>query len=148
MSNKPTVPFEYGEHTADVLIIAYGNTLEELFKNAALAVANLMYNYEKVECKGQVEVKAEGEDLEQLLFNWIDELLYVFDGRKFAYGDCFKALRVEGSGPYSIYAVLGGEDYNMEKHGYKGLIVKAITYNMLSVKEENGYWKATFVVDI
>ena len=72
--------YEYGEHTADILVIAYGCTLEEAFKNAALGVANLTYYTDRVEPREYVEVKVDGDDLEQLLFNWIDEFIYLFDG--------------------------------------------------------------------
>ncbi len=29
-----------------------------------------------------------------------------------------------------------------------GLIVKAMTYNMMEIKKANNYWRLTFVVDI
>ncbi|MGC8543476.1 MAG: archease, partial [Vulcanisaeta sp.] len=41
--------YEYGEHTADISIIAYGCTLEEAFRNAALGVADLTYYVNRVE---------------------------------------------------------------------------------------------------
>ncbi len=40
--NEP--PFEYADHTADIMIIARGRSLGEAFKNAALGVLNLMYD--------------------------------------------------------------------------------------------------------
>ncbi|KUO94313.1 MAG: archease [Vulcanisaeta sp. CIS_19] len=140
--------YEYGEHTADILVIAYGCTLEEAFKNAALGVANLTYYTDRVELREYVEAKVDGDDLEQLLFNWIDEFIYLFDGKKFAYGDYFRNIAIEGNGPYTAKALVGGEHFDINKHGYRGLIVKAMTYNMMSIKQENNYWKLQFVVDI
>jgi len=140
--------YEYGEHTADVLVIAYGCTLEEAFKNAALGVANLTYYIDRVEPRDYVEVEVHGDDMEQLLFNWIDEFIYLFDGRKFAYGDYFREVKIEGGGPYTAKAVVGGEHYDVKKHGYRGLIVKAMTYNMMSIAKEGDHWRVQFVVDI
>ena len=140
--------YEYGEHTADIAVIAYGCTLEEAFANAALGVANLTYYTDRVEAREFIEVNVEGEDLEQLLFNWIDEFIYLFDGRKFAYGDYFRDVRIEGNGPYRARAVVGGEHFDVNKHGYRGLIVKAMTYNMMEIRKVNNYWRLTFVVDI
>jgi archease family protein len=80
-------PFEYGDHTADILIIANGSTLPEAFRNAALGVLNIMYDTGRVDKVEAVNVTVEGVDLEQLLFNWIDEVIYWFDGRKMAIGD-------------------------------------------------------------
>lgn len=129
-------------------MIAYGCTLEEAFKNAALGVAGLTYYIDRVEPREFVEVNVGGEDLEQLLFNWIDEFIYLFDGRKFAYGDYFREVSIEGNGPYRIRAVVGGEHFDINKHGYRGLIVKAMTYNMMEIKRADNYWRLTFVVDI
>ncbi|ADY01322.1 MAG: archease [Vulcanisaeta sp.] len=140
--------YEYGEHTADVAVIAYGCTLEEAFKNAALGVAGLTYYIDRVEPREFIEVSIEGDDLEQLLFNWIDEFIYLFDGRKFAYGDYFREISIEGNGPYRVRATVGGEHFDINKHGYRGLIVKAMTYNMMEIRKANNYWRLTFVVDI
>ncbi|MFB6469750.1 MAG: archease [Vulcanisaeta sp. AZ3] len=145
---KVPVRYEYGEHTADISVIAYGCTLEEAFVNAALGVANLTYYTDRVEPREYVEVRVSGDDLEQLLFNWIDEYIFLFDGRKFAYGDYFKDIALEGSGPYSIRALVGGEHFDINKHGYRGLIVKAMTYNMMEIRKINDYWRLVFVVDI
>jgi SHS2 domain-containing protein len=89
-------PFEYAEHTADVMIVAYGCTLEEAFANAAYGFANFIYDTSKVEPKQRVEIEVTGVDLEQLLFNWIDELLYRLDGENFAFN------KIEELSPYYI----------------------------------------------
>lgn len=136
--------YNYGEHTADVLVRAYGCTLEEAFINAAIALANLTYYTERVEPKEARQVVVEHEDLEGLLFRWIDELIYLFDGEKFAISRKIELKAEEG---LRIRAVVYGEPYNIEKHGFTGLIVKAMTYNMMEVKR-NGYWTLQFVVDI
>lgn len=148
MNCEIRIPYEYGEHTADISIIAYGCTLEEAFKNAALGVANLTYYTEKVEDEEYVDVNVSGDDLEQLLFNWIDEFIYLFDGKKFAYGNYFRYIIISGNGPYEIKASVGGEHYDINKHGYRGLIVKAMTYNMMEIKKLDNYWRLVFVVDI
>jgi len=142
------VRYEYGEHTADVSVIAYGCTIEEAFKNSALAVADLTYDIGRVEPRRYVEVNVEGIDAEDLLFNWIDEFLYLFDGRKFAYGDHFKEISVEIGAVNRARALVGGEDYEPSKHTYRGLIVKAMTYHMMEIRRIDDYWRIQFVVDI
>ncbi|MGC8596719.1 MAG: archease, partial [Thermocladium sp.] len=79
--------FEYADHTADIMIIARGRSLGEAFKNAALGVLNLMYDTSRVRALYSHRVELKGIDLEQLLFNWIDEVIYQFDGAKMAIGD-------------------------------------------------------------
>ena len=139
--------YEYGEHTGDVLVIAYGDTLEEAFEAAAIAVMDVTYYVNRVEPKEQRIVEVDGDDLEQLLFNWIAEALYLFDGERFALGEKLK-VTISGEGPYRLRAELWGEEYSIEKHGFRGLIVKAMTYNMMEIRRVDGGWRVQFAVDI
>lgn len=143
---KPT-DFKYGEHTADVLVLAYGCTLDEAFKNAAVALADLTYYSQRVEPKILKTVEIEYDDLEGLLFKWIDELLYLFDGEKFAISRKIDVAISQTSG-YKLKAVVYGEPYDIEKHGFTGLIVKAMTFHMMEIRKEGDYWVVQYVVDI
>ncbi len=136
--------YRYGEHTADVVVIAYGCSLEEAFRNAAIALGDLTYYSARVEPKEAREVHIEYEDLEGLLFKWLDELLYLFDGEKFAFS---RHIDISIYGHYKLKAVVFGEQYDMEKHGFTGLIVKAMTFHMMEIKKEK-YWTVQYVVDI
>ena len=138
--------YQYGEHTADILIMAYGCTLEEAFKNAAVGMADITYYSDRVEPRHEKVVELEGDDLESLLFAWISEVLYLFDGEKFAISR-YISMEISGGGPYKLKASIRGEKYDVEKHGFKGVIVKAMTYNMMEIKHNN-YWYIQFVVDI
>ncbi|MEM1598571.1 MAG: archease [Pyrobaculum sp.] len=143
---KPT-DFRYGEHTADVLVLAYGCTLDEAFKNAAVALADLTYYSQRVEPRISKTVEIEYDDLEGLLFKWIDELLYLFDGEKLAISRKID-VAITQSGGYKLKAVVYGEPYDIEKHGFTGLIVKAMTFHMMEIRKEGDYWVVQYVVDI
>lgn len=139
--------YKYGEHTADVLVLAYGCTLEEAFKNAAVAFADLTYYTERVQPSLKKVVEVESDDLDGLLFRWIDELLYLFEAEKFAISREID-LTIEKNEIYKIRAVVYGEHYSQEKHGFTGLIVKAMTYHMMEIKQLDDYWAIQYVVDI
>lgn len=143
--DKPA-DYAYGEHTADILVKAYGCTLEEAFKNAAIGTAEITYYSDRVEPLHEKVVEVGAEDLEGLLFAWISEVLYLLDGEKFAISK-HMSVEISGAGPYVLRAAVRGEKYDVEKHGFKGVIVKAMTYNMMEIKH-NGYWYVQFVVDI
>jgi len=140
--------YRYGEHTADVLIQAFGCTLEEAFVNAAIALGDLTYFTERVEPRDVKKVFVEYDDLEGLLFKWIDEILYLFDAEKFAISRKIDLKLVKKEEGYYIEALLYGEPYNQEKHGFTGLIVKAMTFHMLEIKQVDDYWILQYVVDI
>ncbi len=154
MSKDETVckiekPFEYADHTADVLIRAYGCTLEEAFINAAYAFANFIYDVSRVDARERIDVEVTGVDLEQLLFNWIDELLYRLDAENFALGKIEHLTIEKRDDEYVLKATILGEQYDKRKHGFKGTIIKAMTYHMMEIKQlDNGVWMVQYVVDI
>ena len=75
--------YEFLDHTADAKFRAYGETLEEAFINASLATAALMWDWKVVEPKTSYEIKIKGTDLQQLLFSFLEEILFLLDSRKF-----------------------------------------------------------------
>ncbi|MCL6629615.1 MAG: archease, partial [Armatimonadetes bacterium] len=71
--------FEVLPHTADKRIKAYGDSLVELFKNAALGMFSLMARLEDYTPSEAREFGVEAIGLESLLRDWLAELLYVFE---------------------------------------------------------------------
>jgi SHS2 domain-containing protein len=65
-------------HTSDIYIEAYGRSLEEAFEQAGLALFRTIIPVaEGVE--RWVEVVAEAQDLQGLLYEWLEKLLHVFE---------------------------------------------------------------------
>lgn len=101
--------------------------MEECFENAAYSMFDQMVDIRKVEAKKSVEVKVEGEDLDELLVNFLSELLYVFDARKIVMSE-FK-VSMKGN---KLTCTAKGERLDLKKHSPK-TEVKAVTYHMLKV---------------
>ncbi len=140
-------PFEFYEHTADILVVAYGKTIEELFENAALAVFEIMTDTSKVEQRVRRNIKSNGIDLENLLYRWIEDLLYYFDSEGLVFSK-FKVYSIQrNNDEYILEGSVWGEEFDPSRHESRTL-VKAITYAQMSINKINNMWKATFVVDI
>ena len=138
--------FEYLPHTADVIVVGYGETLEEAFSNAAKGVFNIITNIRKVEAKECREVREEADDLEQALYKWIDGLLLYFDAEGLVFSR-FDVKLEEEDGKIKVLGKACGERFDPNKHEH-GTIVKAMTYAEMEIKKEDGCWKVKFVVDI
>ncbi|MEB3757061.1 MAG: archease [Desulfurococcales archaeon] len=139
--------FTTREHTADELIEACGRSLEEAFEQAAKAVFEVVTDTSKVACRKEIEVTVEGYDLENLLYRWIEELLYYLDAEGLVFSD-FKVTRLQRSDEsYILVAKVCGEKFDPEKHEHR-TIVKAMTYAQMNIRKEGGCWVLTFVVDI
>ncbi|WP_456471690.1 archease [Methanocaldococcus sp.] len=133
--------FKYFETTADMGVEAEGESLEEAFKEAAKALYNMMVDIDKVDKVKCVEFEVEGEDLEELLYNFLNELLFYTD----VYGLVFSDfdLKIEGK---KLKCKAYGEEIKRE-HNIKEE-VKAVTYHKMEVKKENGKWRVKYIVDL
>jgi len=132
--------FKLIEHTADIGLTASGGTLAEAFANAAYGMFSIMAELKNVREKETREVALQGSDIETLLFDWLNSLLYYFDVE----GLLFKRFDVslpEGG----LRATCHGEKYDPERHQIK-LGVKSATYHMLNVDRKKNQVRVIFDV--
>ena len=136
-------PYEVLEHTADVGLRIYGRTLPELFANAGLGLMALAIEPGPIEPRERLALDVSGADAEQLLVNWLSEILYFLDAEgwvicRFTIQNC------------SLTAISGeGWGERRDPAGRtRAVAVKAITYHQLSVRETSDGWEAVVYFDI
>jgi len=135
--------FEVIDHTADVGIIAYGADIEELFSNAGLALFSLITELESIENKFHLDLEVSNEDIDSLLIEWLNELIYLFDVKHILFNRFdIKILTHKG-----LQATCYGEGFNAMKHTIK-VEVKAATYHMLKVDKSDDGFRAQVILDI
>ncbi len=122
--------YEYLEHTADARFRAYGNNLEETFENAAVAMFNIMLDLKDIKCKKEYPVEVVANDPEELLVEWLLELLFLFEVEYIAFsGFNIKRISIEEE-QCSLSAQACGELLDLKRHTVRTEI-KAVTYNDL-----------------
>ncbi len=126
--------YEFIAHTADAKFRAFGRTLEEAFSNAALATASLMWDWKKVEKRTKREIKVEGKDLKQLLYSFLEEIIYLIDSEMFLLSSVDKVKIQEKGNQYNLKALFNGDKYSDKYTIFRD--VKAITYNDMEIKED------------
>jgi len=125
--------FEIVDHTADVVIKAYGDSLNQAFANAARALFSLITELDNV---GEVvyrDIELIAPDQESLLVQWLNELIYLFDTENII----FNRFDISQLGSTQLKARSYGEKVDSAKHKLK-TGVKAATYHMLKVDKTNG----------
>ena len=135
--------FHLLEHTADIGFEAFGATRKEVFANAARALMHLMVDLEAIAPQETTSLRAEASDMPSLLVNWLSEILYLFD----AEGWLFRDFEVEDLTDHSLEAMARGEKFDRTRHQAK-VLVKAITYHQLDLRETAQGWRAQVYVDI
>ena len=136
-------PFRVLEHTADIGFEAFGATRREVFANAARALTHLMVDLEAIVPREEVPLRAEASDMPSLLVNWLSEILYRFD----AEGWLCRDFEFDELTEHSLAAMARGEKFDRRRHQVK-LLVKAVTYHQLELKETEEGWRAQVYVDI
>lgn len=136
-------PYRILEHTADIGFEACGTTREEVFRNAARALQNLMVDLDSIAPREEIRIGIEGSDAPSLLVNWLSEILYLFD----AEGWVFRDFELSDLRDHSLAARARGEKRDATRHQVK-LLVKAVTYHQLSLERTLEGWRAQVYVDI
>jgi SHS2 domain-containing protein len=116
------------EHTADTGLIAYGDSLAVAFANAAYGMFSIITEPNKVREIVTRRFEIYGNDLEGLLFEWLNRLLYYFDVDLLL----FKRFEITLLPKNRLEAVCYGEKYDPSHHRLKTGI-KSATYHMLKV---------------
>ncbi len=140
--------FRFLEHTADVLVEAWGPTLEAAFEEMARGMFEIMTDTSKVEPKQKIEVHVCGFDLENLLYRWLEELLYYHDSQNLVFSK-FVVKRIEKRSDEEICldAEVWGEPFDRERHEPR-TVVKAVTYAGMKIEKRDDKWVASTVFDI
>jgi SHS2 domain-containing protein len=137
--------FRYAEDgpLADLTVEAEGSTLEEAFENVALAMFNAITPLDGIEARESRSIKVEAEEIGALLFNFLDELLYINDVDFLV----FCGIEVEIDRDYMrLSAKCRGEFFDIERH-QQGIAVKAVTFHQMRIEEKDGGWLIRVVFD-
>jgi SHS2 domain-containing protein len=131
------------EHTADLGLRVRAASEEELFAEAARGLFSMIVpELETVQPTETREFVIVGGDRDYLLFDWLNELLYVFDTERLLLSQFDVRLTGEG-----LTATARGEPYDAQRHRLDHE-VKAITYHGLRVEQDADGWLAEVIVDI
>ncbi|MBI4163297.1 MAG: archease, partial [Candidatus Aenigmarchaeota archaeon] len=123
--------YKFFDHTADVLFEAEGKDLSELFEAAGLATEETQVDLKGIKQKIRKEIKLEKESVEMLLFDFLQELIFLKDAKLLLFSK-IKVSVSEGK-VNKLNAVLEGERIDPKKHELK-VDVKAVTLHRFEVK--------------
>jgi SHS2 domain-containing protein len=137
-------PYEFFNHTADIGVRVTGATLPDLFVNAARAMYEALGELQKSGVGDQKPVSMEAATLEDLLHDWLADLLYEIETNHLLYDQ----FEIHELGPQRLTATLRGAEIDFDRSRTNEEI-KAVTYHLLRVEQlENEAWRATVIFDV
>lgn len=135
--------YEFFDHTADLGLRIRAADFPTLCAEAAQALfAAVVEDPNAVNPARRVEVHVAAEENEFLLFDWLKELLSLFESERLL----FRRFAVEVSQD-GLHGQAWGEEFDPVRHALAHE-VKAITYHELKVEQSTDGWMAEVIVDI
>ena len=135
--------YRYLRHTGEVAVRASGANLAEAMAGAAQALFGVMVDLRGVRVRRWMEVVVRSTDVEALLVEWLNELLFLGETR----GVLLRRFVVEEVSPTRLRARCGGEPYDERRHRLK-LDVKAATYHQTRVVQGEHRCTVYVILDV
>ncbi|MCM8795520.1 MAG: archease [Candidatus Omnitrophica bacterium] len=138
--------YELIEHTADLGIRVKAKDLKELFRNAGLAMFEIMAEPAQIDDKQKpktkkVIIKQKADNLDGLFVNWLNELLSLSATKELIFCD-FKIKKLDKN---SLEVEAEAESLDKYKVNTE---IKAATYHQLKIEKIDSRWQAEVIFDV
>jgi len=120
-----------------------GGSQADLFANSAFALFDVMLDVEKIEIKERLPLEVEGADRDDLLVNWMRELLYLYQGS----GYLLKEFVIGEVKDTSLKAEVCGEKIDPDRHEIKQEIA-AVAYHQSRMTKTGNQWTAQLIFEV
>lgn len=141
--------YRFLDHTADAGIEVEAASRDGLFATALEGFTDTITELAAVKPVEERRLEVAAVSLEELMVEWLGELLYRFETE----GLLFRRARVaieeseEGGEGLTLQAQAQGQAYAAGRHPLK-VLIKAVTYHALEVGPAGGGWRARVIFDI
>ncbi len=98
--------------SSELSIRLSGDSLPQILADAGTALFDLLVDPDTVEVRESVILEVEGLDNDDLMVNWIRELLYEYQ----ASGYVLKEFDVRKAGEFFVHAEARGEKFDPDRH--------------------------------
>jgi SHS2 domain-containing protein len=131
------------KRSTDLAIKVFGKSQEELFSNSAYALFDLMTDVEKVQVQERLPLEVEGVDRDDLMVNWMRELLYLYQGS----GYLLKEFRLDEVKEDRIRGEVAGEKFDPDRHEIQREI-RSVAYHQSRMERTGDQWTAQVIFEL
>jgi SHS2 domain-containing protein len=128
---------------SELAVKVTGGSQADLFANSAFALFDVMSDVEKIEIKERLPLEVEGADRDDLLVNWMRELLYLYQGS----GYLLKEFVIREVKDTSVKAEVCGEKVDPDRHEMKQEIA-AVAYHQSRMTKTGNQWTAQLIFEV
>ncbi len=135
--------WEHYPHQADIGVRGFGPTAAAAFAEAALAMTAAITDPDRVRPETPVEIACRADDLEDLLYDWLNALVFEMATRRMLFSR-FEVEIADGG----LTATAWGEELEADRHR-PAVEIKGATYTGLRVRDGGGAgWTAECIIDV
>ncbi len=132
------------KHQSELAVKVVGASQADLFANSAYTLFDVMVaDLDKVDCKEHIPLEIEGTDRDDLMVNWMRELLYLYQGSGYLLKD-FQIREVKDT---IVKAEVSGEKIDPDRHEIKQEIA-AIAFHKSRMDKTGNQWTAQVIFEV
>ena len=133
--HKKNMSYKHLEHSTDAFIQVRAKNLEEAFLVAGKSVVETIIDLKNIQEIEEKNIKVKGRNLENLLYNWLEEIVTITITDGFAIKNFSVSIKKDDG--YEIVSKISGEKLDLKKHNFK-VEIKSPTFHLMEIKENDG----------
>lgn len=130
-------------HQSELAVRITGNSQADLFTNSAFALFDVMTDIANVQTKESIPLEVEGSDRDDLMVNWMRELLYLYQASGYLLRE-FKIIEVKDT---SVKAEVLGEKIDPDRHEIKQEIA-TVAFHKSRMEKTGNQWIAQLIFEL
>ena len=137
-----TTGHRFLDHMTDAEAEVWGETIEDALEEAGRATSNIMIDRAAVQNREYRYIKFSFESDHEMLYNWLEEIIFQTITMGFAISDAKVELSDSG-----LVGRLYGEPLDIKKHHFK-VEAKAPTYHDMKIEKSSTKAFLRFLIDL
>jgi SHS2 domain-containing protein len=135
--------YRINKHQSEIAVRVTGTSQADLFINSAFALFDVMADMKAIEVKERLPLEVEGSDRDDLMVNWVRELLYLYQSS----GYLLREFRVREVKDTIVRAEVGGEKIDPDRHEINQEIA-SIAFHKSRMEKTGNQWTAHLIFEI
>jgi SHS2 domain-containing protein len=131
-------------HQSELAVRVNGDSQADLFMNSGIALFDVMVaDMERIEKKERLPLEVEGTDRDDLMVNWVRELLYLYQGS----GYLLREFLIREVKDTLVKAEVAGEKIDPDRHEIAQEIA-AVAFHKSRMEKTGNLWTAHLIFEI
>lgn len=130
-------------HQSELAARITGKSQADLFTNSAYALFDVMTDISTIESKETLPLEVEGSDRDDLMVNWMRELLYLYQASGYLLKE-FKIIEVKDT---LVKAQVSGEKIDPDRHEIKQEIA-TVAFHKSRMEKTGNQWIAQLIFEL